>query len=86
MAGQCKLLDFSKRNERWYFFRIGNGDNFMDVIQELKARVPVAERGYDPDRDHLWWVEEKHADVLRELFPNGDSCVTMVEAQQRLPL
>lgn len=83
MPSQCKLLDLTKSAGQWHF-RIGHGDNFSDVIDTLKAEVPAGNRNYDPGKNHLWSVDDEYVSVIEDTFPNGKSCVQMVNAQRRL--
>lgn len=82
-----KLLDFAEANG-WYQFRFEGGDpkSFKLALAFVKS-IPLEERAYWPDKDHLWEVRAgpENEEILAWAFSNGKLCIETLKASVKLP-
>jgi len=71
--------------ETAWLFRFGKCESFETALQTIK-RIPISEREYNPDLNHLWTVKPslENEEILRLAFKNFKSCLATARAQ--LPL
>ena len=82
-----KLLDFAEANG-WYAFRFGGGGptDFKVALAAVKS-IPLEERNYWPEKNHLWevLVSPRNELVLMAAFENGKLCIETLKASVKLP-
>lgn len=82
----AKLIDFEKRGSKYRFrVRVWPDDAFLEVIKRLKGRIGPGLRTWYAEA-RFWEVAAtpQVRDALREIFENGEHCITLVDAQMRM--
>ncbi len=89
-----QILDFSKvivEETEWFQFRLGKGADFARALERFKKLIPLVDRCYIEEQDHLWRVKVEVANqphiaaALGEIFSNWQGCVEQVRRQMVLP-
>jgi hypothetical protein len=68
-----------------YRFYFGKCDDFQGALANLK-KVPIQERKYSAEHDHLWIVEANRVNhaILAATFDNFETCLKIARGQESM--
>ena len=79
----AKVSNIVKLAGGWDFAWSAGPKEFEYVLADLKAKIPVEARAYNPET-HRWWVALAYVRELSRLFSNWESAVDEYESQMSL--
>ena len=73
MQGSVRLTRLERYGTGWVLkFTCEDRDDFYDVVDAIKLRVPAAYRRFMPDKK-CWWIDGLYLSDLATLFVNFQS-------------